>query len=126
MTALLLIAYIIACISAGAIGDALNDTSRKNAGHLLTALETLICLVGATIFGVEPNTLIAYLSVYIGLRIAFFDLIYNITSGRPILSMGSSNLWDRFFSKYPPVGVIFMRVIFLSLAVGLSFKFFNI
>ena len=117
MTALLLILYIIACISAGAIADGLNDTKRKKVGHLIEAIEIALALVGATIFSVTPDTLIAYVSVYIGLRIAFFDIIYNITSGRPILSMGSSNLWDRFFSKYPPVGVIFMRVIFLSLAV---------
>ena len=126
MTALLLILYIIACIATGAAADGLNDTNRKKVGHLLEAGEIGLALVGATIFSVTPDTLIAYVSVYIGLRIAFFDIIYNITSGRPILSMGSSNLWDRFFSKYPPVGVIFMRVIFLSLAVGLSFKFFNI
>ena len=126
MIAIFIISYLIACISAGAIGDALNDKGKQNAGHIVIALEALLALVGATIFSVTPDTLIAYVSVYIGLRIAFFDIIYNITSGRPILSMGSSNLWDRFFSKYPPVGVIFMRVIFLSLAVGLSFKFFNI
>lgn len=126
MTAIFLILYLIACISAGSIGDALNDTGKKNAGHLLEAAEMALALLGATIFGVTTETLIAYLSVYIGLRIALFDILYNVAAKRPILSMGTSNIWDRFFSKYPPVGVMFMRVIFLSLAIGLSFKFFNI
>ena len=52
MTALLLISYLLICISAGAIGDALNDTSRKNAGHIIRAAEIALALAGATIFGV--------------------------------------------------------------------------
>lgn len=126
MGPVIIILYQVATIILGASGDALNDKGKQNLGHALRAAETALALLGATIFGVTTETLIAYLSVYIGLRIALFDLIYNVTAKRPILSMGTSNIWDRFFSKYPPVGVMFMRVIFLSLAIGLSFKFFNI
>ena len=122
----MIIGYLILTVLIGAAADALNSTGGQKLGHILNPIETLLCLVGATIFHVEYNTLIAYVSVYIGLRIALFDITFNIVAQRPILSQEGDNYWDKFFSKYPPQGIIFMRTIFLALAIGLSFKFFNI
>ena len=126
MIALLLILYVIACIATGAIADGLNDTGRKKVGHLLEAAEIALALAGATIFGVTTETLIAYLSVYIGLRIGIFDFLYNISSYRKLLDVGNSNWWDELVSKVLPAGMFFIRILFTAFAIGLSFKFFNI
>jgi len=120
----LLILYIIVCISAGAIADGLNDTGHGKAGHLLEAAEMLLALTGATIFAVTTQTLIPYLTAYIGFRIALFDIIYNISSHRKVFSQGSGNVWDDFLSKYPQIGVVFMRMVFLLLAIGISIRYF--
>ena len=124
MTALLLILYIIACLTAGAIGDGLNDTKRKKVGHLIEAIEIALALVGATIFSVTTETLTPYITAYIGFRIALFDFIYNISSYRKLLDVGSSNWWDELVSKVLPAGMFFIRLLFLGLATGVTIRYF--
>ena len=124
MIALLLISYLIVTVLAGAIADGLNNGGSKKVGHVLEAAEVGLALAGATIFGVTGETLLPYLVGYIGLRIAFFDMAYNITRGLPVFFQGKSSYWDLFLSRYPVFGVMFARIIFLTLGVGVIIKFF--
>ena len=114
----LIILYIIACIVTGAIADGLNDTGVQTWGHLLEAVEVLM-LISFVLF--KPK-FIPLLLAYIFLRIAFFDIAYNLTAGHDWLHVGTSNWWDMFLSKQLPFGVVFGRVVFLVTGIAISLR----
>jgi len=111
------ISLIVASVCIGAIADGLNERGMKSIGHPAEALEKVTLLLA----GLLSGTWIVLIS-YIAFRVAIFDYVKNIAKKQPILYLGTVSMWDRFFSKWQPVGLIFMRVLFLTLAISVSLR----
>lgn len=122
MRAITIILYLILAVIVGGVSDGLNDTGVKILGHALGSLEIVLLISGAFLFRLERRSWIAYLVAYISFRILAFDYTYNITRGLDLLYLGSSSLWDLFFSKQYPGGVLFARIIFAGLGVGVTYN----
>ena len=99
----------------GAIADGLNENNKKSIGHPVEALEKVTLLLA----GLLSGTWIVLIT-YTAYRVVLFDYVKNLVKGDPILYLGDLGIWDRFFSKQRPGGVIFMRVLFLALAIETS------
>jgi hypothetical protein len=117
-----IILYLLFTVIVGAVSDGLNDEGVKILGHVLGSVEIVLLISGAFLFRLERKAWIAYLVAYTSFRIFAFDYSYNITRGLDILYMGSSSFWDLFFSKQYPGGLLFGRVLFAALGVGVTFK----
>lgn len=122
MRAITIILYLLVTVLVGAVSDGLNDQGVKILGHALGTLEIGLLISGAFLFRLERREWIAYLVAYISFRIFAFDYTYNITRGLELFYMGSSSIWDLFFSKQYPGGILFARIIFAALGVGVTFK----
>ena len=122
----LIILYLIACVAAGAIADGLNEKGKTMWGHPVEALSLALILIGPFIFfrEIDFGLGILWLISYTSWRIVLFDMIHNLVKGQPILYLGDSNIWDRFFKKQLPQGVIWMRLIFLIPAISIPFNYF--
>jgi len=118
----LIIIYLLISVIVGAVSDGLNDEGVKILGHALGSAEIVLLISGAFLFRLERRSWIPYLVAYVSFRILAFDYTYNITRGLDILYLGSSSVWDLFFSKQYPGGILFGRVIFAALGVGLTFN----
>ena len=116
----LIILYFIACITVGATADGLMDDGFKLWGHILGAIEVLLLLSGVII---KPKSWAAFIVAYIAWRVVGFDLMYNLVRGLPYDYIGTTGLWDMFFSKYPSHGLFWLRGIFLILAVYLPVRY---
>jgi hypothetical protein len=114
------ILYFIACIVIGASADGLMDDGFKLWGHILGALEILLLLGGVIL---KPRSWAAFIVAYVCWRVVGFDITYNLVRGFPITYVGTTGLWDMFFSKYEPSGLIWMRGIFLILAIHIPFRY---
>ena len=112
---------IITSVMLAAMADGFNDRGWKDAGHTLEAVEKVTLLLG----GLFSGTWIVVIA-YVAFRVALFDLIRNLAKGDPILYLGQASLWDRFFSMWQPVGLIFTRVLFLTLAISVSIRHYSI
>ena len=112
---MILLLYILS-ILCGASGDGLNDSGKKTAGHILKALEVLCLLIVVLYYTGGFGWLIA---AYIALRVALFDVVYNLTSGKPLCYHGTSSLWDKFVGWFNPPcwAELFGRVVFLIFAI---------
>jgi len=110
--------YILS-ILLNAIGDGLNDSSRKVWGHNFNALHILVLLLIP--FFVEVNGW--HVAMYILLRIALFDVTYNISRGLKWSHIGNSSWWDKFWKRCPPVLLVFLRLICLVTAVTIQIKY---
>jgi hypothetical protein len=122
MRGVTIILYLLITVIVGAVSDGLNDQGVKILGHVLGSAEIVLLISGAFLFRLGRKAWIAYLVAYISFRIFAFDYSYNITRGLDILYMGSSSFWDLFFSKQYPGGLLFGRVIFAALGVGVTFN----
>jgi hypothetical protein len=62
------------------------------------------------------------LAAYTFIRVAFFDIAYNLTSGNKWSYMGGENWWDKWLVKVPPFGMVFIRVILLAVGIAIVIK----
>ena len=120
-----IIFYMIVTISIAAIGDALFDSNDKLIGHIFHAIEVLLLIIGGVIFKVSIKDLYKWVIIYTCFNIAGFDILYNWVRGIPILQAGSTSYWDKLVDMILPMGMVFIRILFLWLGIGLIFKFFN-
>lgn len=119
---LLVILYFLIIIVIGAIADALFDNGSKVISHSLHAIEIGLCLICAVIFKITIRELLAFMLSYIFLRLAIFDISYNITRGLDLFYIGSTSLYDKFFAKVGSLGIATIKVWALALGCGISLK----
>jgi len=119
---LLIILYFFVIIIIGAIADGLFDNGIKNISHFLHAIEIGLCLIFGIIFKITFRELIAFILSYLFIRLAIFDISYNITRGLDLFYIGSTSLYDNIFAKIPKDGIIFIKIWALILGVGISIK----
>lgn len=118
----LIILYIVAMVVIGAVSDGLFDDGLKVWGHALGALEVAMLFSFAFIFRLEWKVFLVVGLSYLFIRIACFDITYNIVRDLPILQIGTTSLWDNFISKIPPYGMVFARSIFLIAGIAIPIK----
>lgn len=104
-----------------AMGDALNDSDRKGIGHLLQTIVIGLLLMSPFFVSITIDVAGWYLASFICLRIALFDITYNLTRKLPWNYIGSTSLWDKIrMSFMPPAGMeIFGRLIFLIAGISM-------
>jgi hypothetical protein len=88
-----------ASIILNAAGDALKDSGHKPLGHTLDAAS--YAALGSSIILLNPNkrNWFTYLATYTLLRIALFDVTYNLTRHLPIDYVGNTCAWDKMRQK---------------------------
>lgn len=118
----LIILFLIMMVIIAAISDGLFDEGLKIWGHSLEAIEILLLVSGPFLFKLKRRDWIPYLVSLIAFRVCFFDYTYNLVRHLPIFFVGNTSWWDIFLSKQPPHGLVFGRIIFLTLAVALPIK----
>lgn len=121
MKQLSVILYFIAVVIIGALGDALYDTGVKVWAHSLEVLWGAMLLFAFPIF--KPSSWIAFVVALIAWNVVGFDTLYNLFAGLEWNYIGTTSLWDRFFSNYPYQGLLWVKGIFLILAVSLPIKY---
>jgi hypothetical protein len=104
------ILFYISSILLNASGDGVKN---RNIGHALWAA----CL-GSLLVIDHPVWYIALIS-YGLLRIALFDLAYNISAGLPLRFVGSTSWWDKAIKKVPFGFMLFVRGICLIVGICL-------
>jgi hypothetical protein len=80
-----------------------------------------LTLSGAAIFRITPRRLITWIAVYVCMRIAGFDYLYNLFAGLPWDFHGTTSLWDRFLGSHPEHGIVFAKSIFLGSGIGIAY-----
>jgi hypothetical protein len=100
-----------------AVGDGLNDSGHKTAGHICDALSLGLLITSPFIIDYDKSKWGYYLATYCFLRIAMFDPTYNLTRGQNIGYVGTSNEWDRTINKIDPSGLAFGRAICFTLGI---------
>lgn len=120
----LIILYFLICVLAGSLADGFNMEKRKTLGHILEPVELFLLMTFPFLFGLSGvHDWIAYIAGYTCFRIALFDYGVNLAAGLPLSYSGTSNIWDRFLRKFPPVMHIFPRVLFLVAGVSVTFRY---
>ena len=111
-------AVYLASIVCGGLGDGLNDSGHKTAGHLWNAASIGILLVSPKIIHYQANKWWKYPVEYAGIRFWAFDGVYNRTRSLPLNYIGSTSITDRFYTK---IGgqMSFLKI----LAIGFTIKF---
>lgn len=117
------VAIYTGSIVLNAIGDGLNDSGSKMWGHSLNALSTGLLLTSPFIVDYDKSKWGYYLTSYVFLRIALFDLVYNKTRGLPVTYIGNTSPWDKFMQILsPPDGFMFGRGVYFLIGVTIPFK----
>ncbi len=117
----LIILYLVACVIIGALGDALYDEGIKVWAHSIEVLWGAMLLFAFPIL--KPHNWKAFVAALIAWNVVLFDTAYNLFRHLPIDYIGSTSLWDKFFSNYPIQGLLWVKFIFLILAVSLHIKY---
>lgn len=94
-----MIYVVFALIILDALKDALYDNGKKFASGTVDIffLSAMIC--GVVLMQGDW----IWIVIYILLRYALFDLIYNITRKLPLLYLGNTKFYDRVLTKFPNV-----------------------
>ena len=122
MNILILLTYLISIVLKG-IGDGLNQTNKKDWGHIFVAGSTAVLL--STPFWlvfIIPKWYI-YILMYCFFRFAIFDVVWNITAGQKWNYIGITPFMDKFFRKYPSWMKTFVQIISLVLAISLTLRY---
>lgn len=115
------LSVITSSLIAGSIGDALDDKKDSRFGHAFKALEIGILVMSPFMVSVDPNVwdILAYGGAYIALRVALFDMLYNVFHGNPINYSGTKSWWDKIMKRVPGHGKWWIRGWALVLGVSL-------
>ena len=115
--------YHMATNVAGSLGDAYNDEGKKNLGHALKAGEAAMLIGGPILWKVQWREGGAYLSTYVGHRIAEYDLWYGLARDLGPMYNGQSSTWDKTMNKIPPHGRSFIKGLSFGVAFVIPFKY---
>lgn len=113
--------FIIAIILNG-IGDGLNNDNKKTYGHIFNAFSILVLLVTPFIVVWDRNLWFIFILCYTFLRIAIFDITYNLTRGLPFNYIGSTSITDKLYTKFGG-SPTFPRIIFLIVGISLPLNY---
>ena len=111
------IALYSASVILNGIGDGLNDSHQKTAGHLFNAASVGTLVLSPAIFKYEKNKWYWYVLSYTCLRAALFDISYNLTRKLPADYTGSTCITDKFYNAHG-ISPMYPRAIFF--AVGFT------
>ena len=117
----LIILYFIAFVVLSALSDALSDEYYKVWAHGLEVGCKGMLVFSVIIF--KPKKWIPFVIALVAWNAVLFDTSYNLFRGLPWNFIGSTSLWDIFFSNYPIVGLIIVKTLCLALAVHLPIKY---
>ena len=110
------IALYSSSIILGGIGDGLNDSGQKVAGHFCNSASIGLLVVSPFILDYNRKNAWAYLASYVSLNIGLFDISYNRARGLPIGYVGNSCLYDKFWraTKSPESWIVFKDAFFIT------------
>ena len=99
------------------IGDGLNDSKQKTAGHLFNAASVGTLVLSPAIFDYQKDKWYWYVLSYACLRAALFDITYNLTRNLPVNNTGSTCITDKCYNLQG-INPMYPRTIFF--AVGFT------
>jgi hypothetical protein len=107
------------------IGDALNDSGHKTAGHALNAFSAAALLSGTIWSQPVKRDWLTYLISSAGVRFVTFDYAYNLTRGLPIEYSGTTSPDDRIKNKVPAGFKTFTKATVLCFTLGFTINTLN-
>jgi len=105
-----------ASIILNGIGDGLNNSNRKTAGHVINALSIGMLVASPFLMDYDKKKWYWYFATYTSLRIGLFDWTYNMTRKLPFGYVGTTAPTDKFY-KILVLNPNIPRPIFLSLGI---------
>jgi hypothetical protein len=106
------------------IGDGLNDSGHKTAGHTVNAL-SYATLIGGTIWSEpERKDWLRYLTIAAGMRYVTFDASYNLTRDLRFDYIGTTAGIDKAMTKVPAGFRTYTKGVVLCATVGFTFNEF--
>ena len=100
------------------IGDGLNDSNHKTAGHIFNAASLGILMLSPLVFNFQKDKWYWNALSYICLRAGLLDLTYNLTRILPSNYIGSTSLTDKFYNSIG-VNPMYPRAIFFVLGFAI-------
>ena len=116
--ALKTIGIYTASIVLDAVGDGLMDEGNKEWGHVCNAASTGIMLMAPFVIDIKKENWGWHLGTYTLMRMAIFDIVYNLTRGLAWNYHGSTSGWDNMWGALNPPGwaELSCRFMFFSMA----------
>jgi hypothetical protein len=106
------------------IGDGLNDSGHKTAGHAVNALSYATLAAGTIWSEPERKDWWRHLIIYGGARYVTFDASYNLTRDLPITYIGTTAGSDRLLKKVPAGFRTYTKGVVFVTTVGFTFNEF--
>jgi hypothetical protein len=106
------------------IGDGLNDSGHKTAGHAVNALSYATLAAGTIWSEPERKDWLRYLTIAAGMRYVTFDASYNLTRDLPYNYIGTTAGSDRLLKKVPAGFRTYTKGVVLCATVGFTFNEF--
>jgi len=103
-TALKTIGLYAASITLDAVGDGLMDSGDKEWGHVCNAASTGILVMTPLVVDIRKQDWGWYAATYILMRMAVFDIIYNLTRRLAWNYHGTTSGWDNLWGALNPPG----------------------
>ena len=93
-----IIGLYAASIILNGIGDGLNNSNYKTAGHVINALSIGVLVTSPFLIDYNKKKWYWYLASYTSLRIGLFDSAYNLTRKLPLRYVGTTSPTDKFYN----------------------------
>jgi len=119
----LTILYLIACVILGAAADSTAHLSYYDLSVAFDLIEKFMLLSGPFIFRLTFKQWWAYVVALLLFYMVGFDYAYNLIHNLPWDYHGSVKMWDKILSQFPHHGIIFTRVILLTAAISIIFRY---
>jgi hypothetical protein len=103
------------------IGDGLNDSKFKTAGHLFNAASIGTLIITPAIFNYQKDNWYWYALTYTCLRAGLFDITYNLTRNLPLKYTGSTSITDKFYNSHGG-SPMFPRTLFFVLGFAIPIR----
>ena len=118
-TAIKTIGFYTASIVLDAVGDGLMDNGSKQWGHLCNAASTGVLLASPFVIDFKKEQWGWYAAGYMLMRMAIFDIVYNLTRGLAWNYHGTTSTWDNMWGALNPPGwaEILGRGFYLTFAI---------
>jgi len=117
-TALKTIGLYTGSIILDAVGDGLMDSGNKEWGHFCNAASTGVLVMSPFVIDMKKEQWGWYAAGYILMRMAIYDIVYNLTRGLMWNYHGNTSEWDNMWSAFNPPGwaELYGRFMFFSMA----------
>jgi len=105
-----------ASIILNGIGDGLNNSNHKTAGHVINALSIGMLVSSPFLMDYDKKKWYWYLATYTSLRIGLFDSSYNLTQKLPLRYIGTTSPTDMFYD-FLGLDPMIPRPLFLGIGI---------